>query len=417
MISLLYLGRVDYGEALALQQELTERRKRGLLGDVLLLLEHPPVLTMGRNAHREHILATEALLKERGIAIFETNRGGDVTYHGPGQLVGYPILDLRGFTPSLGAIEYVRKLEEVLLRACGDYGILTGRIPGAPAYGQIGRREAGSGKEDRGHWRAHLPRRYLARLRVNVTSGLDDFQMIVPCGISDRGVTSIEAEIDERIHPTPTLEQDGQLHRPPFCAGICATGSVGRILGGATGRGATRGTGRSGAHGNALESESLFGRNGERKSMPTEVIMPQMGESIFEGTITKWLKKPGDTVQRDEPLFEISTDKVDAEIPSPASGILTEVKIGEGSTVTGQYGRCPDRGIEWSNGFPSRPAESRPCGRHPRRAPRRKRNRRRPRRLPQPAPAAPAPPRPLPRSTSSCRRWASRSLRARSPSG
>jgi lipoyl(octanoyl) transferase len=215
MISLLYLGRVDYGEALALQQELTERRKRGLLGDVLLLLEHPPVLTMGRNAHREHILATEASLKERGIAIFETNRGGDVTYHGPGQLVGYPILDLRGFTPALGAIEYVRKLEEVIVRACGDYGILTGRVSGRTGVwtgvytiggGQVQQRQVQEKKI--AAIGVHISRGVTSHgFAVNVTPGLDDFQMIVPCGISDRGVTSIEAEIDERIHRTPTLEQ------------------------------------------------------------------------------------------------------------------------------------------------------------------------------------------------------------------
>jgi lipoyl(octanoyl) transferase len=206
MISLLYLGRTDYGEALRLQQQLAERRKRGLLGDVLLLLEHPPVLTMGRNAHREHILATEALLSRRGIPIFETNRGGDVTYHGPGQLVGYPILDLRGFTPSLGAIEYVRKLEEVLLRACGDYGVLTARIAGRTGVWTMG---GGRVREKKiAAIGVHISRGVTSHgFALNVTSGLDDFQLIVPCGISDRGVTSIEAEIDEGLHPTPTLEQ------------------------------------------------------------------------------------------------------------------------------------------------------------------------------------------------------------------
>lgn len=193
-----------------MQQELTERRKRGLLGDVLLLLEHPPVLTMGRNAHREHILATEASLKERGIAIFETNRGGDVTYHGPGQLVGYPILDLRGFTPALGAIEYVRKLEEVILRACGDYGILTGRVRGRTGVWTgvytIGERRVQEKKI--AAIGVHISRGVTSHgFAVNVIPGLDDFQMIVPCGIPDREVTSIEAEIDERIHRTPTLEQ------------------------------------------------------------------------------------------------------------------------------------------------------------------------------------------------------------------
>ncbi len=97
---------------------------------MLLLVEHPPVLTLGRNAHREHVVASDELLARRGISLFETNRGGDVTYHGPGQLVGYPILNLRGFTPPLGIVEYLRRLEEVLIRACADYGVLTQRAPG-----------------------------------------------------------------------------------------------------------------------------------------------------------------------------------------------------------------------------------------------------------------------------------------------
>jgi lipoyl(octanoyl) transferase len=206
MISLVYLGRVDYGAALALQEELAAQRKQGLLGDVLLLLEHPPVLTLGRNAHREHILATEMSLKQRDISIFATNRGGDVTYHGPGQLVGYPILDLRGFTPALGAIAYVRRLEEVLLRSCGDYGILTERIAGRTGVWTIG---GGRVREKKiAAIGVHISRGVTSHgFALNVTSGLDDFQLIVPCGISDRGVTSIEVEINERIHQIPTLEQ------------------------------------------------------------------------------------------------------------------------------------------------------------------------------------------------------------------
>src|SRR5271168_440388 len=118
VVSLLHLGRLDHATALALQQQLCALRQQESIGDVLLLVEHPSVLTLGRNAHREHVVAGEETLARRGIALYETNRGGDVTYHGPGQLVGYPILNLRSFTPVLGIVDYLRWLEEVLIRAC-----------------------------------------------------------------------------------------------------------------------------------------------------------------------------------------------------------------------------------------------------------------------------------------------------------
>ncbi len=206
MIHLVYLGRVGYQDALALQEQLIRQRKEEEIGDTLLLLEHPPVVTLGRNSERRHILADERVLESRGISVIETNRGGDVTYHGPGQLVGYPILDLRGFNPSLGAIDYVRKLEEVLIRSCADYGILTERIPGRTGVwtmpgGQIREKKiAAIG--------VHISRAVTSHgFALNVTPDLKDFEWIVPCGIADRGVTSIEEEIDRQIHSTPTLEQ------------------------------------------------------------------------------------------------------------------------------------------------------------------------------------------------------------------
>jgi lipoyl(octanoyl) transferase len=199
VISLVHLGRVDYGLALQLQQQMVADRQQERIGDVLLLVEHPPVLTLGRNAHREHVVAGDDFLARRGITIFETKRGGDVTYHGPGQLVGYPILNLRGFTPSIGIIAYMRKLEEVLIRTCADFGVLTQRSAGRA-----------------GVWTAGLPEKNVAALGVhisrgvtshgfalNVTTDLKDFDLIVPCGIRDRGVTSIEAEADL----VPSLEE------------------------------------------------------------------------------------------------------------------------------------------------------------------------------------------------------------------
>jgi len=134
MIHYLYLGRVDYAEALRLQEELVALRQQGRIGNVLLLLEHPPVLTLGRNAKRSNILASDEMLAARGVTLHEINRGGDVTYHGPGQLIGYPIFDLRSLrNPSgarLGPVDFVRLMEEALIQLCGEFGVAAGRICG-----------------------------------------------------------------------------------------------------------------------------------------------------------------------------------------------------------------------------------------------------------------------------------------------
>src|SRR5947199_6232683 len=120
------LGRVDYGRALELQRTLAEDRKQGLVPDHLLLLEHPHVITLGRNGRMENLLASDEILSRAGISFYPTNRGGDVTYHGPGQLVGYPILDLREWKRDVGA--YVRAVEQCIIETLGDYGIAAGRI-------------------------------------------------------------------------------------------------------------------------------------------------------------------------------------------------------------------------------------------------------------------------------------------------
>jgi lipoyl(octanoyl) transferase len=201
-ISLVNLGRLDYATALGLQQQVCTLRQEGQIGDVLLLVEHPPVLTLGRNAHREHLVAGDDLLGRRGISLFETNRGGDITYHGPGQLVGYPIVNLRAYTPSLGIVEYLRKLEEVLIRACADFGVLTQRAAGRagvwtmPGGAVAEKKIAALG--------VHVARGVTTHgFAVNVSTDLKDFELIVPCGIRDRGVTSMEAEVD----PAPSMEQ------------------------------------------------------------------------------------------------------------------------------------------------------------------------------------------------------------------
>jgi lipoyl(octanoyl) transferase len=223
MIQYLYLGRIGYAEALALQQEMVELRHQGRVENVLLLLEHPPVLTLGRNARRSNILATDAMLTRKGVEIHEINRGGDVTYHGPGQLVGYPIFDLRSLTNGsggrLGPVDYVRRMEEALIRLCAGYGVITGRIAGRTGVWTIapqtvspgtlgGSAGDNSGKEKKiGAIGVHVSRGITSHgFALNVTTDLRDFQWIVPCGIADREVTSLEIEMPHSEH-VPTLEQ------------------------------------------------------------------------------------------------------------------------------------------------------------------------------------------------------------------
>jgi lipoyl(octanoyl) transferase len=201
-VALVNLGRLDYTTALALQQRVCTLRQQSRVDDVLLLVEHPPVLTLGRNAQRQHVVADGELLARRGIKVFETNRGGDVTYHGPGQLVGYPVLNLRGFTPPIGIVDYLRKLEEVLIRACADYGVLTQRLPGRAGVWTM---PGGAVPEKKiAALGVHVARGVTTHgFALNVSTDLHDFDLIVPCGIRDRGVTSMEAEAD----PAPSLEQ------------------------------------------------------------------------------------------------------------------------------------------------------------------------------------------------------------------
>ena len=208
MIQYLYLGRLGYAEALALQQELVELRHQGRIENTLLLLEHPPVLTLGRNASRSNILATDAMLARKGVSIHEINRGGDVTYHGPGQLVGYPIFDLRSLTNTngarLGPVDYVRRMEEALIRLCAGYGVLTGRVQGRTGVWT----NTVPGREKKiGAIGVHVSRGITSHgFAFNVSTDLRDFQWIVPCGIADREVTSLELEMPNP-HQLPTLPQ------------------------------------------------------------------------------------------------------------------------------------------------------------------------------------------------------------------
>jgi lipoyl(octanoyl) transferase len=175
------LGRIAYGDALEMQQQIAAARKSGEAPDHLLLLEHPHVITLGRNGHLENLLASDEILSRAGISFFPTDRGGDVTYHGPGQLVGYPILDLRDWKRDVGA--YVRSIEQVLIDTLADYGISAGRIPKLTGVWVDDRKIAAIG--------VHLSRWVTSHgFALNVHTDLNYFKYIVPCGLT-KPVTSM----------------------------------------------------------------------------------------------------------------------------------------------------------------------------------------------------------------------------------
>ena len=224
MISLIQLGTVDYATGLRLQQQLVALRKEEKIADVLLLLEHKPVITLGRNAKAANVVASPELLAQRGVELFECDRGGDVTFHGPGQIVGYPIFDLRGFaTPdsrrkTLGVIEFVRRLEEVLIRTCADFTIPTQRVPGLTgvwtdpaawssraaendslqANGSLQSRDPASPLGPEAKVAAigvHVSRFVTSHgFALNVNTDLSYFNLIIPCGITSRPVTSMQQQ-------------------------------------------------------------------------------------------------------------------------------------------------------------------------------------------------------------------------------
>ena len=260
MISLIQLGTVDYAIGLRLQQQLIALRKEAKIGDVVLLLEHKPVITLGRNAKAANVVASPELLAQRGVELFECDRGGDVTFHGPGQIVGYPIFDLRGFTTSdgkrktLGVIEFVRRLEDVLMRTCADFAIATKRVPGltgvwtAPSSLSSRAEENDSLQANRSlesrdpvspaqeaklaaigvHIARHVTSHGFA---LNVNTDLSYFNLIVPCGITTKPVTSMQQQLGRELDLNAVAESISRNFGVVFQSQILWVDTLDALLG------------------------------------------------------------------------------------------------------------------------------------------------------------------------------------------
>jgi lipoyl(octanoyl) transferase len=278
MISVVQLGTVDYATGLRLQQQLVDLRKEEKIGDVLLLLEHSPVITLGRNAKTANVIASPELLAQRGVELFECDRGGDVTFHGPGQIVGYPIFDLRGHArgaadapsalrKSLGAVEFVRRLEEVLIRTCADFAIPTKRVPGLTGVWtdpqsepspELSFRAEENDSQNRSLESRNLllagtttnaaPEAKLAAIGVhisrfvtshgfalNVNTDLSYFNLIVPCGITSKPVTSMQQELGKPLNLNAVAESISRNFGTVFSSQMLWVETLDALLGRAVG--------------------------------------------------------------------------------------------------------------------------------------------------------------------------------------
>lgn len=254
IINVIQLGRVPYGLGLKVQGELVAARKAGQISDTLVLLEHEPVITLGRNARAEHIIAGRRQLEERGVEVFECDRGGDVTFHGPGQLVGYPIFDLFGYSPRIGAVDFMRKIEEVLIRACAAFEIGAGRVTGLTGVwvnedpersegtiSQPGNKGDGIDPSLRSRYKTkrkiaaigvHISRGVTSHgFALNVNTDLDYFKLIVPCGIADKPVTSMKAELGAEQDLTQVAEAVARSFGQVFGAQILWVGNLDELMG------------------------------------------------------------------------------------------------------------------------------------------------------------------------------------------
>lgn len=185
VIGIIKPGRIDYAEALKVQEKLLLLRQRGKIGDMLLLLEHPPVLTIGRRGSPANICLSREELETKGVAVYDASRGGDVTYHGPGQIVGYPVMDLNGHGRDIR--KFVWKIEEVFIRLLKEeYGIEAGRDEGKYTGVWVGDEKVTAIGIAVKRWVT------MHGFAFNVNTDLEHFKWIVPCGITDRGVTSLQ---------------------------------------------------------------------------------------------------------------------------------------------------------------------------------------------------------------------------------
>ncbi len=207
------LGLVPYREAWAMQQELAAARRAGRIPDTVVLLQHPHTYTIGRSGTRDHVFLTERELADRGITCLEVDRGGDVTYHGPGQLVGYPILGL-GPTPDVG--RYLRLLEGSLIDVLADFGIASDRLSGYTGVWIGNRKIAAIGVKVAQGVTTH-------GFALNVTTDLSYFSHILPCGIPDKGITSMAVDLGDRV---PAMVDVEDAFLTEFQARIETTGPV-----------------------------------------------------------------------------------------------------------------------------------------------------------------------------------------------
>lgn len=257
LISIIQLGTVDYALGLRLQQQLVALRKEEKIGDVLLLLEHTPVITLGRNAKAANVIASPERLKKSGVELFECDRGGDVTFHGPGQIVGYPIFDLHGFASpdgkrtTLGVVEFVRRLEEVVIRTCADFAISTKRVAGLTGVwtdnlalkGRDFNRAENDAKE-KAALAAEGTEAKIAALGIhisrfvtshgfalNVNTNLSFFDLIIPCGITSKPVTSMQQQLGKELDLNAVAESISRNFGVAFQSQMLSVDTLDALLG------------------------------------------------------------------------------------------------------------------------------------------------------------------------------------------